>query len=145
MTQRERVLKMLRDAGMEGVRSDTFVAAYMPRAAARIKELRDAGYNISSTHERQFVRYVLEESAGVGAGTCGDRHGGSAEYDAEVFGCPASAPPASVDPNASNLAIGSRSSGEACESASFPTDGNGAGDLAPPMQDSPALQLFEAA
>ena len=119
---------MLKDAGKEGVRSDAFVAAYMPRAAARVKELRDSGYNITSTHERQFVRYVLEESAGVGAGD------GAVEPHSRAL--------ASVDPNASNLAIGSRSSGGACESASFPIDGNGAGDL-PPIQDSPAPTLFE--
>jgi hypothetical protein len=59
MTQRERVLKMLRAAGSEGVRSDAFLAVYMPRAAARIKELRDSGYEISSGHEKQFVRYTL--------------------------------------------------------------------------------------
>lgn len=69
MTQRARVLKMLQEAGTKGVRSDEFIAAYMPRAAARVKELRDEGYEITSEQERQFVRYKL--SAGSGAGEHG--------------------------------------------------------------------------
>ena len=52
MTQRERVLRILKEAGEDGVHSFEFYEAGMPRAAARIGELRDAGYTITSTHER---------------------------------------------------------------------------------------------
>lgn len=64
MNQRERVLSMLKKAGAEGVRSDTFYAAYLPRPGARIFELRQEGYEITAERERQFVRYKL---VGVGA------------------------------------------------------------------------------
>lgn len=59
MTQRARVLRMLQEAGPKGVRSDAFYAAYLPRAGARIHELRSEGYEITSEPERQFVRYKL--------------------------------------------------------------------------------------
>ena len=64
MTQKQRVLAMLRAAGSFGVRSDTYLAEYIPRAAARIKELREEGYEITSEREKQFTRYTL---VGVGA------------------------------------------------------------------------------
>ena len=70
MTQRERVLSMLRSAGERGVRSDAFIAAYMPRAAARIQELRDGGVEISSEREGKYVRYRI---VGVGAGSGDER------------------------------------------------------------------------
>jgi hypothetical protein len=54
---------MLEDAGPKGVLSREFSAAYLPRAGARIHELRSEGYDITSEPERQFVRYRL---AGVG-------------------------------------------------------------------------------
>jgi len=65
MTQRSRVLQMLRTAGEKGVRSDEFYKAYMPRAGARIHELRSEGHEITSEQERQFVRYRL---VGMGGG-----------------------------------------------------------------------------
>lgn len=65
MTQKERVYSMLKNAGPEGVRSDEFYKAFLPRAVARVYELREEGHNITSTPEKQFVRYRL---AGVGAG-----------------------------------------------------------------------------
>lgn len=68
MTQRERILSMLRAAGSEGVRSDEFIKSYMPRAAARVQELKDSGYEISSEREGKFCRYVLTEGVGVSAG-----------------------------------------------------------------------------
>lgn len=74
MTQRETVLRMLKRAGSEGVRSDAFFEAHLPRAAARILELKDEGYEISSEREGKFVRYALvERSAGcLRASTAGE-------------------------------------------------------------------------
>lgn len=59
MTQRDHVLKMLRAAGSSGLSSDVFLAAHLPRAAARICELKALGYSISSEREGKFVRYRL--------------------------------------------------------------------------------------
>jgi hypothetical protein len=58
---------MLRSAGQRGVRSDAFFSAHMPRGAARIKDLKDQGYEITSEREGKFCRYRLE-SVGVGGG-----------------------------------------------------------------------------
>ena len=63
-SQKDRVLSMLKAAGKFGVRSDTYIAEFMPRAAARIKELRDEGYEISSEREGKFVRWTLVGSGG---------------------------------------------------------------------------------
>lgn len=60
MTQRQTILRMLKDAGSEGVRSDTFYRAFIPRFAARVWELRQEGYEITSEHEQRFVRYRLK-------------------------------------------------------------------------------------
>jgi len=59
---------MLRDAGKRGVRSDEFYKAYMPRAGARIHELRSEGHEITSEQEKQFVRYRLARMGGGGTG-----------------------------------------------------------------------------
>jgi hypothetical protein len=64
MTQRQRVLKMLTDAGPKGVSSRTFIGSYLPRAAARIQELKDEGVPITTEREGKYVRYFV----GVGAG-----------------------------------------------------------------------------
>lgn len=64
LTQKDTVLRVLRDSGAEGVRSDVFLSLGIPRAAARVLELRGEGYEISSTREKQFTRYCL---VGVGA------------------------------------------------------------------------------
>ena len=64
MTQRERVLYELDQAGEAGVRSDTFLELHIPRAAARILELKAEGHEITSTREGQFVRY--RKSVGKG-------------------------------------------------------------------------------
>lgn len=66
MTQRQTILRMLKEAGAEGLRSDALYRAFIPRFAARIWELRQEGYEISSEHERQFVRYRLEEAQSRG-------------------------------------------------------------------------------
>jgi helix-turn-helix protein len=59
VTQCDRVLSMLKAAGSRGVRSDTFYEAYLPRAAARIRDLKDQGYEIASEREGKFCRYTL--------------------------------------------------------------------------------------
>ena len=64
MTQRERIHSMLKAAGSSGIRSDEFFNAYMPRAAARIQELRDSGVEITSEREGKFVRYTLQNTEG---------------------------------------------------------------------------------
>jgi hypothetical protein len=64
VTQREKVLGMLRSAGKAGVRSDAFYAAFLPRAGARVHELRQEGYTITSEREGQFVRYRLSTDSG---------------------------------------------------------------------------------
>lgn len=66
MSQKATVLRMLRDAGPEGVSSKTFIAQYMPRAAARIQELKDSGENIVTERDGKYVIYKL---VGQGAGT----------------------------------------------------------------------------
>lgn len=64
-SQREIVLEMLTDAGESGVRGNEFYAACLPRFAARIKELRDRGYEISTERvdANHFV-YTLVGSDG---------------------------------------------------------------------------------
>jgi hypothetical protein len=74
VTQRKRVLRILKDAGPKGVSSKTFIESYLPRAAARVRELKDEGYEIRSEREErsQFVRYYLvSESAQAGLCECG--------------------------------------------------------------------------
>lgn len=66
MTQKERVHKMLKDAGPKGVRSDEFFREYMPRAAARIMELKAEGVEIETEREGKFVRYTLAGVDGRG-------------------------------------------------------------------------------
>lgn len=51
MTQREQILRFLREAGTRGVVSNEFYAAYMPRFAARIEELNEEGFVIAGEHE----------------------------------------------------------------------------------------------
>lgn len=65
-TQREVVLSALRDAGDTGVHSFEFLSVGIPRAAARVQELRVDGHTITSTREclngnAQGVRYRLVE------------------------------------------------------------------------------------
>lgn len=63
-TQRDTVLKALRDAGEQGVHSFEFLTLGIPWAAARVLELRESGHTITSTRERlngevEGVRYRL--------------------------------------------------------------------------------------
>ena len=48
LTQRERVLSMLTEAGDEGVPTASFLREMIPRFSARIEELREAGHTIRS-------------------------------------------------------------------------------------------------
>jgi hypothetical protein len=85
VTQRERIHSMLRAAGTKGVSSKAFIANYMPRAAARIQELKDSGVEISSEREGKYVRYRV-----VGSGS-GNR------WADGVATCPRAASAASSD------------------------------------------------
>jgi hypothetical protein len=72
VTQRDRVLLALKAAGPKGVRSDTFIKNFMPRAAARVQELKDDGHDISSEREGKYVRWTLNvgvESERVSGGS----------------------------------------------------------------------------
>lgn len=95
-TQKGRVLAMLRTHGKYGVRSDRFLEVGIPRAAARILELRGEGHEISSEREKQFVRYRL---VSVGVST-----GHSADLGAHGVGPqrPATPNKASADPGGSS-------------------------------------------
>lgn len=64
LTQRDRILYELRQAGDGGVRSDVFFRLNMPRAGARIYELRREGFEIESETAGQFVRYTLVAEPG---------------------------------------------------------------------------------
>ena len=52
MNQRDQVLAMLKAAGPAGVHSFELLQAGLPRAAARVDELREAGFVIDSQPER---------------------------------------------------------------------------------------------
>jgi hypothetical protein len=69
MTQKARVLSMLRNAGERGVRSDEFIRSYMPRAAARVQDLKDEGVEITSEREGKFCRYRLVDHHAVSDGS----------------------------------------------------------------------------
>lgn len=61
-TQRERVLRLLQDAGSRGVRTNEFLSERLPRFAARLHELRQRGYVISTgrdTASESGKLYVL--------------------------------------------------------------------------------------
>lgn len=76
MTQRETVLAMLRHAGSRGVTGVEFFAANLPRAAARVCELRDRGQEIRSvpyttgtgvrTVRNEWVRNLKRQCDAVG-------------------------------------------------------------------------------
>lgn len=70
MSQKERILTMLQEAGSQGVTGNQFYAACLPRFAARVKELRDQGYDITTRRidGNHFV-YTLRQSAKSG-GPC---------------------------------------------------------------------------
>lgn len=64
MTQKERILKLLEDAGKGGITGTELYEAYLPRAAARIHELKAEGHRITPSPENGTVRYVLERGTG---------------------------------------------------------------------------------
>jgi hypothetical protein len=72
VTQRDRILHELREAGSAGVRGDVFLRLSMPRYAARILELRAAGYEIGSETDDGMARYKLISDKGVGVEAEGD-------------------------------------------------------------------------
>ena len=60
MTQKQTVLQMLEQAGPEGVTSNQFYAACLPRFSARIHELRREGFNVvKEPVEQGHFRYIL--------------------------------------------------------------------------------------
>lgn len=61
-TQKEIVLRDLREAGDKGVHGFHWLGKYIPRYGARIYDLKQDGYNIRSEHEGHGVRYYLEDS-----------------------------------------------------------------------------------
>lgn len=62
LTQRDRILFELGNAGERGVHSEVFYRLRMPRFPARILELKAAGHNITSVPEGNGARYVLHPS-----------------------------------------------------------------------------------
>lgn len=68
MSQHDRILEMLENAGERGVHSFEFYEQRMPRGAAVICELRKEGHLIESRPERykgqaQGVRYILRSES----------------------------------------------------------------------------------
>lgn len=68
MSQRDRILEMLEDAGERGVHSFEFYEQRMPRGAAVIHELKKEGHLIEARPERyqgdaQGVRYFLRSDS----------------------------------------------------------------------------------
>lgn len=61
-TQKQRVLRLLKEAGARGVRTNEFLAERLPRFGARIYELRNEGYVINQTgdpHSESGAIYTL--------------------------------------------------------------------------------------
>lgn len=68
MTQQEKVIAMLEQAGPEGVTSNQFYNAFLPRFSARIHELRSKGFDIRKEPvENGHFRYILVGSVEAGA------------------------------------------------------------------------------
>jgi hypothetical protein len=65
MTQRERVLQMLDDAGEKGVTTAEFLQEYLYKFHARITDLRQDGYNIPKAERitESCFRYRLVKEA----------------------------------------------------------------------------------
>lgn len=63
-TQRNKVLALLKQAGLRGVNSYTFTYSYqVKQAPTRIKELKDLGHTIiSRTEKNRSVTYILQNS-----------------------------------------------------------------------------------
>lgn len=70
MSQRERVLAMLRAAGSRGICGVEFLEARLPRFSGRLYELRDAGFRITRRrcdvdgHRHASAQYVYELEEG---------------------------------------------------------------------------------
>lgn len=125
LTQRDRVLFALRDAGAHGLRSDVFLKLAIPRYAARIWELKRDGYKITSEPEQQFCRYTLVgSSASPSAGPLAGATSG--ESNPLVGSCDAG-PPWVAD-------AGIAGSGEAADDEPAPA-------LAPPTPSAPARSI----
>ena len=76
MSQRDQILSMLENAGETGVTGSEFYAACLPRFAARIKELRDAGYRIVTERiDANHFSYKLLSGRTVGKGDRVDAQG----------------------------------------------------------------------
>lgn len=76
MSQRDQILSMLENAGETGVTGSEFYAACLPRFAARIKELRDAGYRIVTERiDANHFSYKLLSDRTVGKGDRVDAQG----------------------------------------------------------------------
>jgi hypothetical protein len=65
MTHKQKILNLLEEAGERGVHSFTLANSVTFRAAARINDLRNEGYDITAKQEKKGnsygVRYFLEE------------------------------------------------------------------------------------
>ena len=69
MTQQETVIAMLEQAGPEGVTSNQFYAAFLPRFSARIHELRSKGFDIRKEPiESGHFRYTLHREHSIAPG-----------------------------------------------------------------------------
>ena len=79
---------MLRGAGKSGVTTSQFLSARLPRFSARVKELREAGFEIATERVREGEwRYRLE-GVGFGAGAShpgGGRTSSSASPEPSLF------------------------------------------------------------
>lgn len=99
MTQRERVLRALRCAGERGITARDLYAVpvdggpRISRVAARILELRDAGFDIDASGERDgHAVYVLHEHPDYRTGWC-CIHCAARYADPPPPGCPACGAP----------------------------------------------------
>lgn len=69
MTQQETVIEMLEQAGAEGVTSNQFYAACLPRFSARIHELRNKGLDIRKEPiQNGHFRYTLHREHSIAPG-----------------------------------------------------------------------------
>jgi hypothetical protein len=63
LSHKQRILKLLEQAGEKGIHSFDLVNWVTPRAAARINDLKNDGYEIEALHEKKGraygVRYKL--------------------------------------------------------------------------------------
>jgi Helix-turn-helix domain len=84
MSQRTRVLALLRHAGERGVTNSEFVDWRIFRYAARLHELREEGYEIRTKAFGSKVTYTLVSEAGVDDGRGGDSAPGSSLLSSPV-------------------------------------------------------------